>query len=77
MAFLNVARGDFDGIIIKLVHHQEWDLAAPTVMIQEAGGMLTDEHGAPIEFKKGPVQYKYLVASNGKVHSELLSLIKE
>ncbi len=77
MAFLNVARGDFDGIILKLVHHQEWDLAAPAVMIQEAGGVLTDERGEPIEFKKGPVQYRYLVASNGKVHKDLLSLIKE
>ncbi len=75
MAFLSLCRGDFDGIVIHLIHHQEWDLAAQTVMIEESGGMVTDEHGHPVSFKRGPVDYNYLVASNGRVHDKLLKLI--
>ncbi len=75
MAFLRLCRGELDGIIIKLVHHQEWDLAAPSVMIQESGGRVTDEHGKPICFKRGPVRYGHLVASNGVIHDKLLNFI--
>jgi fructose-1,6-bisphosphatase/inositol monophosphatase family enzyme len=75
MAFLNLCRGIFDGIIIKLVHHQEWDLAAPTVMIEESGGRVTNEHGEPFVFRCAPVADQYFVASNGHIHEQLLSLI--
>ena len=77
MAFLNLCRGELDGIILKLVHHQEWDLAAPAVMIEESGGVISDEFGAPIRFKRSPVTTGYFVASNGKIHQRLLDLIPQ
>lgn len=77
LALLSVAQGSFDGIIIKLVHHKEWDLVATSMHITEAGGKVTDENGEPITFCKGPFNYKYYVASNGHIHDYLLNLIKE
>jgi len=77
MAFLALARGDFEGVIIRMKSHQEWDLAAPAVLIAESGGVMTDEKGAPIRFNQGKIGFQYLVASNGKVHRQLLDLIRE
>lgn len=77
MAFLSVANGDFDGLIIRMNYHQEWDVAAPLLMIQEAGGRVSDGEGKEIKFNCAPVTYQYVVASNGKVHEELLRKIKE
>jgi len=77
MAFLNLCRGEFDGVIIKLKHHQEWDLAAATLLIKESGGEVTDEAGIPFLFNLAPVKSGYFVASNGKTHSALLDLIKK
>ena len=76
-AMLSLAKGDFDGIIIRLLTHREWDLAAPTVLIEEAGGTVTDEHGRPIAYNCGGMMCKYFVASNGLTHEELLAQIPQ
>ncbi|HEY6178439.1 MAG TPA: inositol monophosphatase family protein, partial [Kofleriaceae bacterium] len=43
-----------------------WDVAAPAILIAEAGGRYTDWTGAP-SFESG-----YAIASNGLVHDEIL-----
>lgn len=43
-----------------------WDVAAPAILIREAGGRYTDWRGAP-SFESG-----YAIASNGLVHDEIL-----
>jgi myo-inositol-1(or 4)-monophosphatase len=75
MAFLALCRGEFDGIVMRMQSHQEWDLAAPAALVSESGGVMTDETGAPIRFNQGKIAFRYLVASNGKVHRQLLELI--
>lgn len=49
-----------------------WDLAAGMVLVQEAGGTLTDYLGRPTRPELGQV-----VASNGHVHAEALATIAE
>lgn len=44
-----------------------WDLAAGALLIQEAGGVVTDVHGETFK-----LQTRNLVASNGLIHEELL-----
>ncbi len=75
MAFLRVCRGEFDGIILRIKSHQEWDLAAAALLLLESGGTVTDEKGKPLSFGKGEIGFRYLVGSNGLVHDELLSLL--
>lgn len=77
MGFLALCRGEFDGVIMRMKTHQEWDLAAPAVMITESGGVMSDERGEPIRFNQGSIGFKYLVASNGKVHQQLLDMIRD
>ena len=45
---------------------QPWDVAAPAILIREAGGRYTDWRGGP-SFESG-----YAIASNGRVHDEIL-----
>ena len=48
-----------------------WDFAAGMLLVTEAGGMVTDFSGEPVNLlKKGSV-----VATNGKIHEELRGLL--
>ena len=47
---------------------EPWDLAVPAILVAEAGGRFTDWTGVPT-FEHG-----YGIASNGRVHDELLSV---
>lgn len=76
LAFFKVAAGELDGMILKVVTHQEWDFAAPMAVVLEAGGKVTDENGTPVLLNEGEIRYRYLVASNGKTHAELLALVE-
>lgn len=50
---------------------QPWDFAAGLLIVEEAGGKVTDFEGNPLDSRKpGGV-----VATNGKIHQELLNLL--
>lgn len=49
---------------------QPWDLAALIVIVEEAGGRLTDDEGRP------GIDQGYAITSNGHVHEELLTLLR-
>ena len=75
LAWVKVASGEFDGAILCLKHHQEWDLAPAVAAIEGAGGVVTNEKGEPFPFRARAVQDQYFVASNKIVHQELLKMI--
>ena len=47
-----------------------WDIAAGALLVEEAGGRVSDLDGGPFVLRSGR-----LVASNGRVHDEMLSTI--
>ncbi len=49
-----------------------WDIAAGILILEEAGGKITDMHGAPIQLR-----CPHVLASNGKLHPETLDLFKD
>ncbi|BCD60991.1 MULTISPECIES: inositol monophosphatase family protein [unclassified Nitratiruptor] len=59
-----VACGRFAGFYE--VNLKPWDVAAGILLVQEAGGIVTNHLGEPYKF--GDI----IVASNGKIHEELL-----
>jgi len=77
LALAKVAVGELDGAMIKMVTHREWDIAAPIAIIKEAGGQVTDELGREVPLSTGSIDFKYLVASNRRVHGALLKLLPE
>ncbi len=63
-----VGCGRFDGFWeLKL---KPWDLAAGALIVEEAGGSLSSPSGGPFTIYDGDV-----VASNGKIHEEMLSVL--
>lgn len=56
-----------------------WDHAAGTAIIREAGGTATDMFGRELDFSQGRtlLNNKGVVVTNGNVHDQIISLIKE
>ena len=65
-----VAEGIFEGFWEENL--QVWDVAAGSLIIKEAGGKITDYFGG-----NNYLFGKTLVASNKKIHSQMLKIIKE
>jgi myo-inositol-1(or 4)-monophosphatase len=63
-----VAAGRFDGFYEHKLN--AWDSAAGFLLVEEAGGKVTDFEGNPYS----PYQ-PHIVATNGKIHSDLLGWI--
>lgn len=63
-----VACGRFDGFWEEGLN--PWDMAAGKLLIEEAGGWVTDYNGNAFSIYSPPV-----CASNGKIHNEMLSVL--
>ena len=68
-----VASGDFDGML-TLRPTWEWDVAAGTLILAEAGGYATTQKGQAIQFNNPHPQLDGLVAAGG-VQASLLALL--
>ncbi|MEB3273493.1 MAG: 3'(2'),5'-bisphosphate nucleotidase [Prochlorothrix sp.] len=55
-----------------------WDHAAGVIVIEEAGGTVTDIHGQPLDFSLGSklVKNQGVVASNGAMHGAAIAALK-
>jgi myo-inositol-1(or 4)-monophosphatase len=65
-----VAMSRFDGFFE--VSLSPWDTAAGTIILEEAGGLLTDFRGKPFS-----IYERELVASNKLIHSQMLDVIQK
>lgn len=56
-----------------------WDHAAGALLVEEAGGRVTDIHGCPLDFSKGRElsDNRGVVATNGHLHDAVLSAIRD
>ncbi|MBD2603518.1 3'(2'),5'-bisphosphate nucleotidase CysQ [Scytonema hofmannii FACHB-248] len=51
---------------------KDWDIAAPELILTEAGGKYTHFDGTPLQYNTGDInQWGGLLASNGQFHEEL------
>ena len=65
-----VAAGRFDGYWeLRL---SPWDVAAGGILVEEAGGRLTDLSGQPVDIDRPAI-----VASNGRIHDQVLAVLEE
>lgn len=65
-----VAAGRMDGFWEQDL--KPWDIAAGAIIVEEAGGRITDFAGGPFNARR-----PQLVASNGKIHEEMLEITRE
>lgn len=64
-----VAQGQIDGCVMAEIH--PWDVLAGVLLIREAGGYVTNWQG-----KDWQIGDKTMIASNGKIHKEIVRLTK-
>ena len=64
-----IASGRFDGFWEVRIH--PWDIAAGSLIVEEAGGKVTDIRGGPDFLNQTPS----ILATNGKIHQEMLSIL--
>jgi myo-inositol-1(or 4)-monophosphatase len=69
MALCYVAAGRLDGYVEKYIG--QWDFMAGALIVKEAGGCATDFDG-----HDDLTQGNSVVASNGQIHQDLLSVVK-
>ncbi|HZH34771.1 MAG TPA: 3'(2'),5'-bisphosphate nucleotidase CysQ, partial [Pyrinomonadaceae bacterium] len=56
---------------------KQWDTCAPQIILEEAGGLMTDLFGGKIVYNTASVQnYNGVVSSNGAVHEEIINRLK-
>jgi myo-inositol-1(or 4)-monophosphatase len=60
-----------------LTPKNEWDICAGTLLVEEAGGRVTDLAGGPLVFNQPSPLRPGMIASNGALHDGLLALIAE
>jgi 3'(2'), 5'-bisphosphate nucleotidase len=78
-----LARGDVS-IYLRLPTRRNyvetlWDHAAGTMVVQEAGGVVTDLQGRPLDFSVGRKleRNRGIVATNGKLHRQVLQAVQQ
>eukprot|EP00271_Cylindrocystis_brebissonii_P007468 TRINITY_DN21042_c0_g1_i1.p1 TRINITY_DN21042_c0_g1~~TRINITY_DN21042_c0_g1_i1.p1 ORF type:complete len:542 (-),score=86.84 TRINITY_DN21042_c0_g1_i1:1120-2745(-) len=79
-----IARGDAE-IFMKFARsgYQEkvWDHAAGVVIVEEAGGVVTDAGGSPLDFSRGRflsgVDRGIIASGNARLHERLLGSVEE
>jgi myo-inositol-1(or 4)-monophosphatase len=70
-----VASGKFDAFVDVRGSLRLTDVAAGKLIIEEAGGIVTDSFGAPLQLEDSIMNKVYMVASNGHVHGDILELL--
>jgi myo-inositol-1(or 4)-monophosphatase len=68
--FCYVAKGVFDGF--WEVHLHPWDICAGKLIVEEAGGLVTDFDGNKID-----IYSKRILCSNGIIHNAMIKKLKE
>jgi myo-inositol-1(or 4)-monophosphatase len=66
--FCYLAEGVFDGF--WEVHLNPWDICAGKLLVEEAGGLVTDFNNNNIN-----IHNKTILASNGKIHKQMISIL--
>lgn len=69
-----IANGEADASF-TLTPKNEWDICAGALLVEEAGGRVTTLSGTPVLFNQPTTLLQGLVASNGKLHTQLLELV--
>ncbi|MBC6417951.1 MAG: 3'(2'),5'-bisphosphate nucleotidase, partial [Prochloron sp. SP5CPC1] len=56
-----------------------WDHAAGSIVVEEAGGRVTDMYGKPLDFATGTkmVDNRGIVVSNGLIHDTVLAALQD
>jgi myo-inositol-1(or 4)-monophosphatase len=70
-----VAAGQFDAALALSAKH-DWDLAAGDLIVEQAGGLVTDHTGAPLRYNAAVPLQRSIVVAGPRLHAALLEKLK-
>ena len=70
-----VAKGEID-IALSLTKKSDWDLAAGALIVEEAGGVITEKSGKPIIYNTDNLEIPSIIASNLRIQRKMIENIK-
>ena len=74
----HIAEGNFDLYLNNQDKGSEWDSCAPHIILEEAGGKLTDFYGNDLVYNNPDTRHLFgAIASNGILHEKALKFIAE
>lgn len=71
-----VAQGKFDAML-TLRPAWEWDIAAGDLILREAGAVVTDRRGNPLQFNNAHPAQDGVIAANPAIHQQVLSALRQ
>ena len=71
-----VATGDAD-VYLRFGPTNEWDICAMQIVVEEAGGAMTDLEGDPMRYNQAKTLNSGFAASNGAIHEEIVAMAKD
>jgi myo-inositol-1(or 4)-monophosphatase len=71
-----VAAGRQDAMVSLTVKH-DWDLAAADVIVEEAGGLLSDQAGRKLLYNRPTATQRATIAAGPKLHGLLLNHLRQ
>jgi myo-inositol-1(or 4)-monophosphatase len=71
-----VAAGDFDAMM-SLNRKSDWDVAAGDLIVNEAGGRVTDRNGETLVYNREDTEHPSIVCAGPVLHARLLERIRE
>jgi myo-inositol-1(or 4)-monophosphatase len=74
--FAQIAAGMADATF-SLTPKNEWDICAGTMLVEEAGGVVTDRYGKPLTFNNAKTLLPGLIAASSVLYGPLRDCIKE
>ncbi|MDF3067371.1 MAG: 3(2),5-bisphosphate nucleotidase [Polyangiaceae bacterium] len=73
-----VAKGEVEAYVAPGYAGKRWDACAADALVAAAGGVLTDTYGDAIDYRAPSLSNdRGLLASNGRVHDELVRALEE
>ncbi len=74
----HIAEGEFDWYLNNKDKGSEWDSCAPHIILEEAGGKLTDYDGNELTYNNlDTAHHNGAIASNGILHEKILKFLAE
>ncbi len=78
MKIMGIAGGKIDFYVDTAYKASKWDTCAAQVILEEAGGKITDLFGNRLDYKdKKPILKNSFVASNKIIHAKIINEIKK
>jgi 3'(2'), 5'-bisphosphate nucleotidase len=69
-----IAEGDAEAHINTNMRASKWDISAPQIILEEAGGVVTDLDGKAIDYKDGSINLRrsFVASANRELHEKII-----